>query len=40
MIARLHVLPHFTLFVSFYYVINGVDLPYHMKKTAQKEERQ
>ncbi|PRW44038.1 hypothetical protein CSC04_4763 [Enterobacter roggenkampii] len=39
MIARLHVLPRFTLFVSFYYVMNGVDLPHRMTHAAQKEER-
>ncbi|SSW85465.1 Uncharacterised protein [Klebsiella pneumoniae] len=38
-IARLHVLPHFTIFVSFYYVMNGVDLPHRMTHAAQKEER-
>ena len=38
-IARLHVLPRFTLFVSFYYVMNGVDLPHRMTHAAQKEER-
>jgi hypothetical protein len=38
-IARLHVLPRFTIFVSFYYVMNGVDLPHRMTHAAQKEER-
>ncbi|EFC57862.1 hypothetical protein ENTCAN_05301 [Enterobacter cancerogenus ATCC 35316] len=40
MIARLHVLPRFTGFVPFYYVMLRIHLPHRMTCAAQNEERQ